>query len=97
MDRKKKNTLRERMEGAVFIGPAVLVFVPVVAIPFLYSIVISLTKWDGISSEITWVGLTNYLKILTSDSDFNNSLWFTLRISFVTSTVSNILGIFFAV
>lgn len=97
MDKPKKQTLRERAESAVFLGPAVLVFAPVVAIPFLYSIAISLTQWDGISSQITWVGLKNYIRILTNDSDFKNALWFTVRISFVTSTVSNILGVFFAV
>lgn len=97
MDKPLKRTLRERAEGAVFIGPAVLVFVPVVAVPFLYSIVISLTQWDGISSAITWVGLKNYIRILTRDADFKNALWFTVRISLVTSTVSNILGVFFAV
>lgn len=97
MNKLKKRTLQDRAESAVFLGPALLVFIPVVAVPFFYAIAISLTQWDGISTEIAWVGLKNYVRILTSDSDFKNAFWFTARISFVTSSISNILGLFFAV
>lgn len=97
MDGSKARKLRQHLEGVIFIGPALLVFIPVVVIPFVYSVVISLTEWDGISANITWVGLQNYIRILASDADFKNSFWFTVRMTLVTSAASNVLGVFFAV
>ena len=56
MKTHKGRVLQSRLEGAVFIGPALLAFLPVVAIPFLYSVVLSVMEWNGISDEITFVG-----------------------------------------
>ena len=73
MKTHKGRVLQSRLEGAVFIGPALLAFLPVVAIPFLYSVVLSVMEWNGISDEITFVGLKNYIRILTTDADFKHA------------------------
>ena len=96
MKTHKGQVLQSRLEGAVFIGPALLAFLPVVAIPFLYSVVLSVMEWNGISDEITFVGLKNYIRILTTDADFKHAFWFTVRITAVSAVISNILGLFFA-
>lgn len=97
MGRRSHRSFARCLEGMVFLGPSLLVFIPIVLFPFVYSIVISFTHWDGISSEITWAGLQNYIRILTQDSDFRNAFSFSVRITFVTSLFSNVFGLFFAV
>ena len=96
MKTHKGRVLQSRLEGAVFIGPALLAFLPVVALPFLYSVALSVMEWNGISDEITFVGLKNYIRILTTDADFKHAFWFTVRITAVSAVISNILGLFFA-
>lgn len=96
MKRQKAQTLRSRLEGAVFIGPALLVFVPIVVVPFIYSVVLSVMEWNGISDVVTFVGLKNYIRILSTDADFRNAFWFTVRLTTVSAVVSNVLGLFFA-
>ncbi len=96
MKNRNRRTLQSRLEGAAFLGPALLAFVPIVAIPFIYSVVLSVMQWNGISDEISFVGLKNYIRILTTDTDFKNAFWFTVRITAVSAVVSNILGLFFA-
>ncbi|MGM9601920.1 MAG: carbohydrate ABC transporter permease [Faecousia sp.] len=97
MKSRNRQILQSRLEGAVFIGPALLAFLPIVAIPFIYSVVLSVMEWNGISDEINFIGLKNYIRILTTDTDFRNAFWFTIRMTAVTATVSNILGLTFAV
>lgn len=96
MKNRNRRTLQSRLEGAAFLGPALLAFVPIVAIPFIYSVVLSVMQWNGISDEISFVGLKNYIRILTTDTDFKNAFWFTVRTTAVSAVVSNILGLFFA-
>ena len=96
MKNRNRRTLQSRLEGAAFLGPALLAFVPIVAIPFIYSVVLSVMQWNGISDEISFVGRKNYIRILTTDTDFKNAFWFTVRITAVSAVVSNILGLFFA-
>lgn len=96
MKKRSRNVLRSRLEGVAFVGPSLLVFLPVVAIPFIYSVVLSVMEWNGISDEIHFVGIKNYIRILTTDTDFKNAFWFTIRITAVTAVLSNILGLTFA-
>lgn len=96
MRNRNRQILRNRLEGAVFLGPVLLAFLPIVVIPFIYSFVLSVMEWNGISDEVGFVGLKNYIRILTTDTDFKNAFWFTVRLTAVTATVSNVLGLTFA-
>lgn len=97
MKKRKKQILRSRLEGAAFLAPALIAFVPIVVIPFIYTVVLSVMEWNGISDAVSFVGLKNYVRILSKDADFKNACWFTFRMTAVTSTVSNVLGLTFAV
>ena len=71
--------------------PAAIIFLSVIVAPVLYSFFISLFKWNGIA-EMEFVGLQNYINLLTDDKTFrtaivNNLIWIVLTI-FITMTVS---------
>lgn len=48
----------------LFMMPALLLIFMVFLIPMIYSVVISMTDWDGISKSIHFIGLKNYGDIL---------------------------------
>jgi raffinose/stachyose/melibiose transport system permease protein len=60
----KKSSIRENISGYLFILPSVLLFTVFLFKPFLWTILISLYKWDGISPNKEFVGLSNYGKMI---------------------------------
>lgn len=75
-----------------FVGPAIIFFLLVQIVPFLMGIYYSFTSWNGVSTTINWVGLQNYITILTKDTNFYNSFWFTTKFMFVAVIISNLIG-----
>jgi raffinose/stachyose/melibiose transport system permease protein len=66
--------------GLVFVLPAVLLYTLYVAWPVISTVQASFFDWDGISPDRTFVGLQNYVDLLTRDRGFrssivNNTLW----------------------
>ena len=49
----------------VFLAPALLIYSVVVVYPMLYSAYLSLFRWDGIAPTKVFVGLNNYVELLT--------------------------------
>lgn len=60
-----------------FVAPALGLYVVVFVLPSLASVVISLTRWGGLGSALTWDGLGNYIG-LAGDSAFQESFLNTL-------------------
>lgn len=58
---------------AVFLLPALLFYLAAVVYPIGQSLWLSLFEWDGIG-EMRWVGLDNYVQMLTRDDTFGWSL-----------------------
>lgn len=56
--RRKKN-----LQPFLFVLPATVLILFIYLIPFLFSIGISLTDWNGISREMNFIGLENFKKI----------------------------------
>lgn len=82
----------KRCNYLLFLGPAAAYFLLIKMTPFLLGIGYSLTDWNGISKEINFNGFANFQKIFTKDSQFWLSLVFTVKYSFVTVIISNLLG-----
>ena len=85
----------DRMVILLFTLPA---FIPILVFwifPMLDTIRISGTNWDYMSPHYNFVGLDNYLQLLT-DSDFHKVLINTLSFSLVTSVLSISLGLIMA-
>ena len=79
----------------IFAGPAVLAFMAVIIIPFLYGIYLTLTSWDGISKAKPFVGLANYVNAF-KDAGFWSSLGLTLLYVAISVVLVNVVGFLLA-
>ncbi len=93
MNRKKTSGLLQQL---VFVGPSTLFFTVIIVIPFLLGLYYSFTSWNGVSGEVTWVGIDNFKQILTKDPDFGKAFWFTVRFTVIGIILTNLLGFFLA-
>ncbi len=77
-----------------FIAVSSIAFALVVLYPLLSGIYLSFTKWNGIDSSATFVGLSNYIYVLnpTKDPGFLASFVFTLKFACVSIITINIVG-----
>ena len=58
----KKNTMSYKIgQYTIFAGPATILFIGVVVLPFIYGLYLTFTSWDGVSVEKPFVGLENYI------------------------------------
>ncbi|KQQ07593.1 MULTISPECIES: carbohydrate ABC transporter permease [Rathayibacter] len=64
---------RSRLSVAVFLLPPLLVYGIAVLLPIVQSLFLSLFSWDGISSP-EFIGLGNYVRMLTGDDVFWTAL-----------------------
>ncbi|WP_166242045.1 carbohydrate ABC transporter permease [Paenibacillus turpanensis] len=86
----------EWLQQIVFVGPALIFFTIIVVLPFVLGMYYSFTSWNGVSDEITWVGLANFKDVLTNDDQFRNSFWFTVRFTFTAVILTNLVGFLLA-
>ncbi len=59
---------RKKILPYMFMLPAILLILFIYLIPFVYSIVISLTDWNGISKNMNFIGIKNYIDIVKEKS-----------------------------
>lgn len=71
-----------------FIAPAFILFTLFVIVPTVSSVYYSFTSWDGISSDIEFIGLANYREIFTS-ARFGNALKNTAILTVFISVCEN--------
>lgn len=64
MNRKKSFNRPALWEHLLFLGPASIVFLIVIIIPFIISVGYSFTDWNGVSSNISFIGIKNFIDIL---------------------------------
>ena len=95
---KKSNKKSKSQHGIAywsFVGPSLFAFSLVVLIPLILGIYYSFTNWNGIGSNIEWVGLKNYIKVF-NDEGFRSSLWFTVKFTIVSVISINVIAFFLA-
>ncbi|HET6439458.1 MAG TPA: sugar ABC transporter permease [Anaeromyxobacter sp.] len=76
---------------AALVVPGIAVMVFSMLVPLLFSAYFSLTDWAGFGA-FKFVGLENYVEILTADPVFWRSLWNTFLLMVVTIVVQNPLA-----
>lgn len=91
MNKNMKKHVKTDKAAWLFMLPAAIIYLSVIVAPVFYSFFISLFKWNGIA-EMEFVGLQNYINLITDDKTFrtaivNNLIWIILTI-FITMTVS---------
>lgn len=97
MDKPISKIKTNRLDQVVFLGPLLLCFVPIVIIPFIYAVVMSFMRWNGISSVKSFIGFLNYHNIVFEDPDFWRALMFSIKSTVAVTIIANIMGLCFAV
>ncbi len=86
----------ENFASAIFLMPALAVFVVLFAIPLGRTVYLSFTNANGLNPDPKWVGVANYAKVF-SDPSLVAGLSFTLLYTVVTSVMITVLAIPLAV
>lgn len=94
---KSKRKQKEALETVLYTLPAILLVTVMMYIPFLMSGFYSLTEWNGIAKDATFIGLDNFASIFSKSSDFKNALIFTGKYTLVFVIFSNVLALLLAV
>ena len=83
--KKRKPIFRENSSiwGYIFILPNFIAFLVFMVVPIITSFYLSLTDWD-LLTDPKWVGISNYVKLITRDRLFMSSLINTLMYSVYT-------------
>src|ERR671939_948561 len=63
----------------LFIFPGLAVYLIFMVYPFLNTIYLSFTNWNGVAETKDWVGLSNYVRMFGDgavlESFYNNVIW----------------------
>lgn len=70
---KGRSSLRRQLFIGLFLSPALFFILIFAYLPIIATFNYSLNSWNGISKEMTWVGLGNYLRLF-EDPNFYNAL-----------------------
>lgn len=76
---------------AFFALPTTLAFTAFFIVPFLMGVYLSFTEFTTVV-DTKWVGLANYVKAFTMNTDFLNALWFTVKFTVVSVVCINIFA-----
>ena len=98
MGKKKKNTMEKNMEKQylLLVIPGFVIFTIGLIVPLVLAFRYSLTSWDGMSVEKSFVGLQNYIDLI-KDEDFRSAWWFTIKFTIGNTIIQNVLALAFAV
>ncbi len=79
----------------VFMLPTLIAFFIAFLIPLILGIYLSFCNFRSVS-DATFVGFSNYIKVFSENSDFVNSLWFTVKFAVVSVITVNIFAFLLA-
>ena len=91
-----KNKRKQNLSLLLFCAPALIVYFTFKLFPALSGMYYSLTNWNGLKKTYDFVGLSNFIEIL-SDHYFWDSMWFTFKYVIVIVIVSNVIALTLAV
>lgn len=90
-------SLRPRTEGWIMLAPALTVYLLFAVYPMFDVVVMSFSKWNGLTPDAPFVGLDNYRFILTSDpvfwGAFVNTMWWTILALIIPNLISFCLAL----
>ncbi|MCD7883913.1 MAG: sugar ABC transporter permease [Lachnospiraceae bacterium] len=92
----KKNTTSYKVsQFLMFAGPAAVLFIAVVLVPFVYGLYLTFTSWDGVSKTKPFVGLANYAAAF-SDSAYWAALGRTAFYTVIAVVLVNVVAFLLA-
>lgn len=91
-----KNTKNLNLSLLLYCLPALIVYFAFKLFPAISGMYYSLTNWNGLKKNYEFVGLSNFLELLT-DGYFWDSMWFTFKYVIVIVIVTNVIALTLAV
>lgn len=88
---------RGRIEFGLFTLPVIICVAFAFYVPFLMSMVYSLTEWNGITQTPTFIGLENFKTIFLGDANFSAASMFTVKYALLYIVIINVLALLIAV
>lgn len=79
-----------------FVYGALILYIVLFVIPSVIGIGYSFTDWSAYSDKLNFVGLDNFKLIFSSDEDYLTIIANTLKFTFTTTILKNILGLILA-
>lgn len=80
---------------AVFVAPTFIAFCIAFLIPFIMGLYLSFCEFRTVS-DAQFIGFKNYIRAFSENSDFLNSLWFTIKFAFVSVISINVIAFLLA-
>ncbi|GMQ61938.1 carbohydrate ABC transporter permease [Vallitalea maricola] len=93
MKRLQSKRILGVFEFLLFTIPALAFVLFSTNIPFLMNIYYSVFKWNGISKNMQFVGLKNFVHVIFNDSTFLKSAVFTMKFTFFYVILANIISL----
>lgn len=87
---------RSKLGFWMFLAPCLLTFIIMVFIPMITGFYYSLTDWDGMSSQVNFVGLDNFVRLFTDETQFWISFKFTTIFTVFAVLLINLVGFMLA-
>ncbi len=87
---------RSKLGYWLFLAPCLFSFLIVVIIPMASGMYYSLTDWNGIGRGGNFVGLENFVQVLTRDPDFFKAFTFTAGFALCSVLLINAIGFLLA-
>lgn len=79
----------------LFLLPTLIAFLIAFLIPFIMGLYLSFCEFRTVSNA-TFVGIQNYIRAFSDNTDFLNSLWFTVKFAVVAVISVNIIAFILA-
>jgi multiple sugar transport system permease protein len=92
--RRKRWAFRD-VAPYVFISPFFIIFCVFGLFPLLFSLYLSFHRWEPAAglAAMNWVGIENYIYVITNDDWFRSSLWNTAWISIVSGLPQHLVAL----
>ena len=95
---KKKNAsaaFREGFSDAVFLFPALALFLLMIIIPFFMGLVYAFTDWNGMTVDFNFVGFSNFIKVF-EEKRITRATWHTIQFTLMQTISVNAAGLILA-
>ena len=80
---------------AIFVLPTLIAFLIAFIIPFILGFGLSFTEFRTVT-DAQFVGINNYIKAFSEDTEFLSALWFTVKFAVVSVITINIIAFLLA-
>lgn len=81
----------KRLINVLFLLPTVFAFVMIIVVPFFFGLYYSMTDWNGVSPNITFIGFEHYMNLF-STPDFTHSFVITMGFTAINVILVNVVS-----